>query len=169
MSKTVVINNTSFNIPDPGDENYGEELSSYLEELATVINGISSALDILKTDFNFTNNQVSVSPVVGFSFPTSNIASFVADYVITRSDGVDKVVESGKLSGFQDDTGWRLSRYDVDNNVTSAVSAKLPTATEGDIGIVFDINAGGQITYTSNNFVGQTIGIITFKAKAVEQ
>jgi len=169
VSKTVIINNTSFTIPDPGDENYGEELQAYLVEVATVLNSISSALDILETDFNFINNQTAFTNIVGFSFPTANVASFESDYVITRSDGINIAVESGKLRGFQADGVWYLSRFDTENNVTSSLSAVLPSASEGDIGIDFDITSAGQVRYKSNNFNGQTIGIITFKAKAVEQ
>ena len=163
--KTVVVNNTSFQIPEVGDENYGENLTAFFLELAEVLNGVSAPLDIQETDFNFANNQSSPANVTGMSFPTSNVAGFEIKYIITRENISDKITESGILRGFQGDGGWYIARGDVQSDVNNT---NFPSS-DGDIGVYFDITSGGQVTYTSNNFPGQLAGKVTFLAKTIQQ
>jgi len=163
--KTVTINNTSFQIPELGDSNYGEDLTAFFVEIAEVLNSVTAPLDIKETDFNFANNQAAPANITGLSFPTSNIAGFVIEYIITRENASDKVTERGTLQGFQGDSGWFMARGDVQNDINNTT---FPSS-DGDVGVYFDITSGGQITYTSNNFSGQLVGKITFTAKTIQQ
>jgi hypothetical protein len=165
LAITVTLNNISFEIPEVGDENYGEDLTAYLVELSEVINSISAPLDIPQTNFVFTNNESTPSNVVGLNFPTANVASFDVEYVITRENATDKLTERGKLLGFQGDAGWQMARGDASNDVTNT---NFPSS-DGNIGIEFSITSGGQVQYTSNDFTGQISGIMTFTAKTVQQ
>ena len=165
MPKIITLNNTEFEIPNVNDENYGEQLSLYLEELSVVINSISAPLDVPKTDFNFANNNPTPTDVTALVFPTSDVTSFEIDYVVSRVAGLESITERGKLLGYQSSSGWELSRVDVTNDVTNAVFS----GSNGNIGITFSITGAGQVQYTSNNFPGQTAGLISFKARTITQ
>ena len=160
MSVTVTVNNKSFELPSPGDEGYAEDLLAFWEEISDVLNTVSAPLDILETDFNFTNNQVTPANVTGLTFPTSNIASFVSDYIITRDDGTTKITEQGQLFGFQGDSGWELGRSNV---ITDS------TVFGGEAGVEFSITSAGQVQYTSQDYTGQLTGTMTFRAKTMQQ
>lgn len=160
LAKTVILNNISFLIPESGDQNYAEELTDYLVELSTVLGTLQGPLDIINTTFNFANNQVAPANIIGFIFPTASVTRFEAEYVITRSTALLTSNESGILIGTQGDSGWSLSRKDV-----HAQNGQFDSV----VGVTFDITSGGQITYTSEDLTGQTLGTITFNATTVEQ
>lgn len=165
MPKTVTINNKSFIIPEAGDQNYAEDNTAYLVEIAEVLNSVQSPLDIVETDFVFANNQTTLTDVNNLTFFTSDVASFICDYVITRDNGSTKITERGQLIGFQGSSGWEMSRTNVSNDVTNV---SFPSS-DGHIGVEFEITPAGQVQYTSDNYPSQTIGLITFKAKTVSQ
>jgi len=159
MSKTVIINNISFEIPEVGEENYGEELTAYLVEIANVLNTTQGPLDVTTTDFTFVNNQATPANVTGLSFATSNVAQATITYVITRDNGT-KITEAGEMYAFQGDSGWELSRGNAQSD---------STLFDGDCGIEFSITSAGQVQYTSQDYSGQISGVITFKASTMEQ
>lgn len=160
MTKSVILNNIPFDIPESGDQNYVEELTDYLVELSNVLGTISAPLDIIKTTFNLANNISSPTNVTGFLFATASTVKFEAEYTIVRSTAGTTMTESGKLIGMQGSSGWELARTDVlaQNGTFDSLA-----------GITFDITAGGQVTYTSTDLSGQLSGILTFSAKTLEQ
>jgi len=160
LSKTVILNNISFQIPESGDQNYVEELTAYLVELATVLGTLSAPLDIIKTTFNLANNVSSPTNITGFIFATASTTRFEADYTIVRTTAGVTMTETGILVGMQGSSGWELCRKDViaQNGTFDSL-----------VGITFDITAGGQITYTSTDLVGQLTAVLTFKAETLEQ
>lgn len=165
MPKLVTLNNKSFEIAEAGDQNYGEDQTAYLVELATVINSLKNPLDITQTEFTFQNNQLAPADVDQLAFFTGDIASFIVDYVISRDNGTTKIVEQGQLIGHQGTSGWEMSRANVSGDVNNT---NFP-GSNGDIGVELTITTGGQVQYTSNNYPGQTVGIIAFLAKTVSQ
>lgn len=165
MPKSVILKNTEHIIPESRDQNYAEDLTNYLVDLADQVNAATGSLDIQQTSFIFTNNQAAPADITGFQFPTSSIASFSAEYVISRDDGATKVTERGTLFGIQTTGGWDHSRGNILSNVTNT---NFP-GSNGDIGVTFSITSSGQVQYTSNDYTGQVTGTITFKAKAIEQ
>lgn len=161
MAYTVTLNNIVFTLPSPGDPPvYAEELQAYFQELAKVGNNQLGPLDIVQTDFNFTNNVSTPTAVQGFDVVTANKTSFVAEYIVSRTDGSITLTESGQIFGMQGSAGWSIAIGNIQSD---------STLFDGFSGVSFDITTGGQITYTSTNFVGQTQGIITFKLKALVQ
>ena len=161
MAYQVTLNNIVFTLPDPGDPPvYAEELKAYFQELAKVGNNQLGPLDIVETDFNFANNQSSPANVQGFDVVTANKASFVADYLVTRTDGSIILTESGQIFGMQGSAGWSIAIGNIQSD---------STLFDGFSGVSFDITSGGQLTYTSTNLVGQSQGIITFKLKSLVQ
>lgn len=165
MPKKVTLNNKSFIIPEAGDQNYAEDNTDYLVEISEVLNSIQSPLDILQTNFVFANNEATPTNIDNLSFLTSDVSSFVCDYLITRDNGTTKITESGQLHGFQGSAGWVMSR----SNVSSDVNNTNFPSSDGDVGVDIQITSAGQMQYTSNDYPSQTIGTITFKARALNQ
>jgi hypothetical protein len=161
MSYTVIVNNNVYTLPDPGDPPlYAEELKAFFQELASVSNNQQGPLDISETDFNFINNKSTPTDVQGFSIITAAVASFVASYVIKRTDGTLVITESGQLFGKQGASGWTLAIGNVQAD---------SSLFDGYSGVEFSITSVGQVQYTSTNLPGQTQGIITFKVKTIAQ
>lgn len=106
MSDKITLNNTVFVIPDVGDQNYGEEVNSYLLELANTINGISGAFDIPTSEVTL-NPTSTPANIEGLLFPSNDVVSGNIDFTLIRtaerdSDGeIFRFVEKGTMSFFQ--------------------------------------------------------------------
>lgn len=156
MSTPLVINGTTFQIPDQGQSPpWGDDLHDLLVGITNSLNSVVGSADILTTSFNLTNNQASVANVTGAAFDTSQVRSFVLNYSIYISTSANELSEAGTLYGTYKSTAntWDLSQ-----------------TYGGSSGVVFTITNAGQIQYTTTNVLGTTyVGKLKFKAQAFLQ
>lgn len=160
MAREIVVNNQTFNIPEPGqDPGWGLETTDWMEEVSDVLNTLQGNGDIIETDFVLGNNQTSAANISGLSFDNSTVRAAIIEYAIHRT--TDSVT-SGKT-----ETGLIKAFYDA--NASSPWQFSLERI--GNSGITFSItNTGssGQFQYTSSNLSGANYsGKITFKARTV--
>jgi hypothetical protein len=148
MSRTLIVNNIPFEIPEQGEQQpWGEGVTEFLTEVAKVLNSVNGPSDILESSADVVNNQSSVADVAGMFFDSTTVRSFRVDGNVYRTTGVVEASEQFILNGlYQGASGWALTREG-----------------EGDAGITFSITSSGQIQYTSTNIVGQTSGKIKFR------
>lgn len=154
MSKTLVVNGTSFNYPTEGEDPglYGEEATAWAEEVTTVLSAVVGAGDILQTNFNLDNNQISsFANITGFIFDSSSVKGVSCSYRIERTNGTIYLTEKGQMEIVYNPqtSSWSLIREYV-----------------GDGGIIIDITAGGQLQYKITNQIlspAQTSGFIRFE------
>lgn len=160
-TKSLTVNNKVFNYPGPGeDPGWGEDATSWAEEVTTVLNSILGAGDILETTFNIANNISSPTTVVGLTFDTGTVRSANITYSIYR---VTDSSPSGNI-----ETGEIALVYD--NSASSGNKWLLAQKIDGDAGVTFDITDAGQITYTSTNIAGANYsGVLKFKATTLAQ
>lgn len=156
MAITVIINGTSYQIPEQGaDPPYGDDLTDYLVALGNVAQNITGTGDILTTTFNILNNQSSAANVTGASFDTSTVRSAIMQYSLYRSTNSAELSEVGHIYLTYKSTAgtWDIAQ-----------------SYGGSSGVTFSITNGGQLQYTSTNMAGTGYtGKMKFKATAFTQ
>jgi hypothetical protein len=146
MSISVIVNNIPFQIPVSGEQpEWGESLTSYLVEVAKVLNSLKGANDILETGATISNNVTTYSDIPDFKFNAATVRSFAVTGSITRTSGSTKVYESFTLNGLRTDTDWVLQQEGF-----------------GDSGVTLNITPAGQVQYISSDITGST-GLIKFR------
>lgn len=160
MSRTLIINNVPYTIPDAGDPpGWGGDTTDWMTAVTEVINSVVGSADILPTSFTVANNQVSPSDVTGLIFDGGAVRSSVINYNIYRISDLNPsgFAESGTLTVLYDSnaaTPWTMTQGDVN----------------GYSGVNLNITNSGQIQYTSTD-IGTVnySGLMTFYAKSILQ
>ena len=154
MSRALVVNGTTFNYPEAGEDPgvYGEEATSWAQEVTTVLSAVVGDGDILQTNFNLDNNQTaSFANITGFIFDFNTVKAVSCSYRIERTNGSAYLVEKGS--------------FEIVYNPQTAIWSLTRDYT-GDGGTIFDITAGGQLQYkivTQILSPVQTSGFIRFE------
>jgi len=146
----LIVNNTTFNYPDPGAEpGWGEDATGWAKAITDAINSLSPAGTLNEAQAAIDNNQVDqeVSGLL-FSYLLTKTATVL--YRIQRdTDSMSPIVEQGYLYILYDNGTWLMSRE---------ITAGSPT------GVQLDIDAAGQVKYTSTDLTGANYtGSIKFK------
>jgi hypothetical protein len=152
MSKTLVVNNTPFEYPQTGDQNYGEAATGWAVAVTETLASVSGPADILETSDTVNNNQTTFLDIANFVFDSSSTRSFSVRGNVYRTYGSSEVSEEFLLVGlFQGVSGWILQQEGL-----------------GDAGITFNISSVGQVQYKSSNLVGAPYsGIIKFRGVGI--
>jgi len=158
---TLVVNNISFNYPDPGsDPGWGGDATDWAKEVTTVLATLLGTNDIIQTSALIANNQTVSTDVVNLFFdPYSTRAANISYSVYRRSDtNTSGVVESGTIY------------LTYDNSAGAGDKWILAQVNEGSCGVYFNITDAGQVQYQSSD-IGSTnyIGQIKFSAKVLDQ
>jgi len=162
MSTTLIVNNTPFEYPTPGDEpGWGEAATGWAEEVTDVLNSVLGPDDILETTFTVNNSVAVATNVSGLLFNTGTVRAATVEYSVYRiSDSnpsgnaesgiMNLIFDNSAAPGFQ----WTLTIGNI----------------AGNAGINFTITDAGQVQYTSTD-IGATnhSGTMHFKARALQQ
>lgn len=126
-----------------------DDVQSALEELQGNIDSlaVSSSGDIFETSFNMVNNQAAAANVTGFLFNAATVRSFSA-LVSVEIDATADLYEQFTLEGINKGSSFNMAVSSVGD----------------DSGVVFSITSGGQIQYTSEDYVGFDSAKIKFRA-----
>jgi hypothetical protein len=154
MSVTLIINNTPFDYPEQGEQApWGEAATGWAKEVTTVLNSINGPYDILESSANILNNQTTFQPIPGFVFDGTLVRSFEVVGNVYRTNGTIEKSESFSINGLSTGSSWVITQEGF-----------------GDSGVIFDLDSStGQMRYKSDNLIGQTSGLIKFKATAISQ
>lgn len=154
MPKILIIGNESYDIPNEGEGgNWGQSVSDYLEAVSRALQTVQQPNDVPVTTASILNNTPTPTPILGFSFNTSEVIAINGEYIVRRFTDTSTVVQNGIIEGNFDGQNWTITHERV-----------------GNAGVVFDITSDGQIVYTSTNLTGANYdGSITFKAKVFNQ
>lgn len=156
MSIPLVVNNTTFNYPEPGeDSGWGEDATGFAVEVAEVLGSLLSTGDILLSTFNVANNVSVFTDVNGLAFTAGLVRSVNVQYSIYR-------ISTGSPSG-NAEQGTLSIVYD--NNAGAGNKWLLSQTAVGDAGIIFDITDLGQFQYKSSDIGAPGYnGVLKFKA-----
>lgn len=146
----LIVNNTTFNYPDPGAEpGWGEDATGWAKAVTDALASLAPAGTLNEAQSAIDNNQTNeeVSGLL-FSFLLTKTATVL--YRIERdTDAMSPLVEQGYLYILYDNGTWLISRE---------ISAGTPA------GVQLDIDSNGQVIYTSTNLAGASYtGFIKFK------
>lgn len=157
MSKTLVVNGTTIEFPEQGqDPQWGPEVTTFAEEVASVLNNLTSVDDILLTSFSLTNNQSTFADIAGLQFSKTSVrsAEIVLNVYITSS-----------TEELQETIHMTLSYKNTLDEFRLAISSSGDNS-----GITFNVTSNGQIQYKSTNVTGTGyVGTIKFKAATIVQ
>ena len=160
MSRPLIVNNKTFNYPDPGeDPSWGGEASDWASEVTEVLNTILAPGDILATAFDINDNTTVPTNIQGLAFDSSLARSAKIVYSVYRT--------STNTPSGNAETGEIDIIYD--NGAPVNTKWKMTQNKNGDAGIVFSINDLGQFTYTTTQIdlgAGGYVGILKFSAKS---
>lgn len=162
MSRELIVNGTTFQYPDPGDEpGWGEDASDWAEAVTEVLDTLLGSNDILETSFTVANNTVSVTNVTGLLFNTSTVRSAVIEYSIYRRSNS---TPSGKAEA-------GIMNMVFDNDASSGNKCLLAIGPSvGNAGVTFSVTDAGQIQYTSSDIgTAGYIGEFVFNARTISQ
>ncbi len=160
MSRPLVVNNQTFNYPDPGeDPSWGSEASDWASEVTDVLSTILAPGDILETTFNILDDISSPTQIQGLAFDSSVSRSASITYSIyrTSTDTPAGNAESGVIS------------IVYDNSATVGTKWRIAQSQNGNAGVLLTISDLGQFSYTSTNInlgAGGYVGIMKFSAKS---
>lgn len=157
MSKTIVIGNNTVVIPESGDSaDWGQGVSTALEDLASSLSSIVGPFDVALQSFNIDsfNPGLANTALPSLKFPTALFPAVEIKYAVYRDTSSVSAYEEGTLNAlYQNGTSpvWLLSRTYI-----------------GDSSIAFDINTSGQVTFTCSTLAGTGhTGKIVYKATVV--
>lgn len=110
--------------------------------------GAGSPGDIAETSFSIANNQASPANVTGLAFANATVRGFEVLATVEIDADAD-LFETFALYGIQKGASWDMSQESVGDNS----------------GIIFSINASGQIQYISQSYVNFVSGAIKYRAR----
>lgn len=160
MSKTLIVNNKTFDYPSDGqDPGYGGQATDWAVEVTSVLNTILAPGDILSTTFDINDNVTVPLQIQGLAFDSSLNRSAVIQYSIYRTctDSPSGNAESGTISIIYDNLAPVNQKWKMTQN------------KNGEAGVVLTISDLGQFSYTSSNLdlgAGGYSGIMKFSAKS---
>jgi hypothetical protein len=150
MAVTLIVNNVPFEYPTQGEQApWGEAASGWAQEVTTVLSSLNGPSDILETSATIQNNQSIAQPVPGLFFDPLTVRSFSVKGNVYRTDGVTTKYEEFTLTGLNTGSLFLIQQDGF-----------------GDSGVNFSITSGGQVLYTSSNFVS---GIMKFRGIGILQ
>jgi hypothetical protein len=153
MAKILIVNNTPYAYPQPGEQApWGEGATGWAEEVTRVLGTLKGSADILESSYIIDNNVTSPLPIGGLFFDVNLVRGFSVEATVYRTYGATQQTELITLSGLnQGAAGWLLQQDGI-----------------GSSGISLSIDASGQVNYTSTNIPQPNIGdvysgVITFR------
>lgn len=162
ISVTLIVNNTPYDYPSPGDEpGWGEAATGWAEEVTDVLSSLLSPDDILQTAFTVNNNVASATNVTSLSFNTGSTRSARIEYNVYR-------ISDSNPSG-NAETGIMNIVYDNSASPGSQWSMIIGNIA-GNSGVSFSITDAGQIQYISTDIGSVNYsGVMKFRAVALQQ
>ena len=156
MSKSVIVNGTTYILPISGDPSgWGDNLSALLEGLVAVAGSVSTVGDIFTTSFAINNNVTTPTAITGLSFNPATIRSAIVSLSIHRATSSQE----------RSETSQAFIAYSTISN-----SFELSQAGVGNAEVALTIDSTGQVYYTSSNLSGLShSGMMKFSAKISQQ
>lgn len=109
MSIPIQIGNTIVQFPQTGnDPSWSQAVVRFAQLVAQQLQGIVGPFDVVPSVQILNNDANSNIDISGANFPNGSVRSFDLDYAVYRTNGVDVIVEEGRVRGI----------YDLDNSNT---------------------------------------------------
>ena len=153
MPKTLQIGNQTFEYPEQGDGNWGEEATAWAEAVTKALETVQGPEDILLTEA-ILNNGAS-GDVSGLAFDTSAVQQVFVEGLLTRT--------------YTDATPTEAEAFIAIGAYNGSIFNLSVEYTGDDVGVVLDVTNAGQFTYVAQNKPNTDAITIKFKGKAIVQ
>lgn len=156
MTKLLQIGSQTFEYPEQGNGNWGEEPTAWAEAVTDALASVQGPNDVLLSTANIQNNITSPTNITNLVFDSSEVLSIVVDFFVVRQynpgGGPVALTESGQFIANYDGVNWF--------SVQEAV---------GDSGVNITIDATGQVQYTSTNLTGHIASTMRYRGKTIDK
>jgi len=157
MARQLVVGNTPFNYPDPGDSpGWGQDATGWAQAVTDELSTVANINDISETAFSIANNILVLTDISSLLFNNSTVRAVEITYSIYRVTNLIELGEEGTINIIYKNTAntWYLDQRSGGD----------------DSGVLFSITNSGQMQYTSSNVSGTSYsGIMKFRAKTLSQ
>lgn len=151
MARDLTVLNNTYSYPDAGENpRWGEDATGWAQAVTDALSDIQNPYDLLLTSFDVNDNVSVFTDIPGFTFDSSAVRSFIAEYNVLRSNGTDDFAESGIMQGVYNGTDWVMS-VEINN----------------DSEMTYNITSSGQMQYKSSSIGGSYSGVMKFKARTI--
>jgi hypothetical protein len=160
MSRPLIVNNQTFNYPDPGeDPSWGTDASDWASAVTDVLGTLLAPGDILSTTFDISDDVSVATQIQGLAFDSSlnRSAKIVYSVYRTSTDNPSGNAETGTIDII------------YDNLAPVGQKWKMTQNKNGEAGVVFSISDLGQFSYISTQIdtgSGGYSGVLKFSAKS---
>ena len=156
MTKKLQVADESFEYPENGDINWGEDATGLIEKVVEVLADIIGPDDILLAEAALTNGQLTAAPISGLKFDVGRVQQVVVEGLITRT----YTIPSGKPTEAESFTA-----EGVFDGAVFTISTEY--AGNLDTGVIIDVDNTGQFTYTAEDKTDTDTFSIKFKGSAI--
>lgn len=159
MSRTITIQGTSIEFPEPGESpDWGEAVEDFAVAVESALSGVAGAFDVAPQVMNIDayNPTSSNIDITNLSFSISTVRGAVITIATSRQTNTTKKTE--------------ISILNIVYNASNSVGQKWEITREytGNGGISFNITDAGQIQFTTSTVSGSShTGILSYSAKAL--
>lgn len=159
MSKTIVIQGTTINFPEPGaSPDWGQAIEDFAvatqSAIASAVGTYDVAPQVMNIDaYNPTSGNTNIT---NLSFSTTQVRGAIVDISVYRNTSSTTVSETTTLTLV----------YNASN--TTGQKWEMARETVGDASITFNVTDVGQVQFTTTTLAGTGhTGILTYRARAV--
>jgi hypothetical protein len=159
MSRTIVIQGTSVDFPEPGTSpDWGQAVEDFAVAVEDALSGVAGAFDVAPQVMNIDayNPSLSNIDITNLSFSTTNVRAAIINIAVSRQTNTTKETE--------------ISVIHVVYNSSNSVGQKWEITREitGDASISFNITDSGQVQFTTTSISGSShTGILSYSGKAL--
>lgn len=162
MARNLIVNNTTYSYPDPGDDpGWGEGATGWAQAVTDVINTLLGPGDIIETIFTIQPEQLTSANITGLLFNPTTVRAAIIEYSIYRrtQELPAGTTEEGTITLLNDDS--ETPRF------------KLTREANGDALVDIDIDQlTGQFSYTSQAISLPStdyVGTMRFRARTLSK
>lgn len=153
MSTPLTLGGVTYAFPITGDSAWGDDVTNWAIGVTQILNTIQINGDLGPTT-NVTIQNNTTAAVTNLIVDSSINRAIFIEYAVYRAKGASEVAETGSLRAIY---------------LTSANTWTLDRTYDSDAGMDFDINASGQVSYTSSNMTttGSYVGNMRYRARVI--
>lgn len=156
MTKKLQVSDEVFEYPEQGDLNWAEGATGWAEKITEVVSNVVGPDDILLREAPLVNGQLTPANINGLTFDASRVQQTIVEGLLIREytvgSGKPLEAESFRAEGVYTGTDFIIS-VSYDGNE--------------DVGVILDVDATGQFTYTSEDKTDTDTLTIKFRGQAI--
>ena len=154
MSIKLQVGTETYDYPETGDSNYGEEATAWAEAITEALKSVFGPADIPTTETTLTGIDNGNGTVTG------NITGLVFD-----TSFVQEIEIKGIIKREYNTLATKVENFNITGSYNGSVFNIAPVYVGDDTEVIIEVT-GGQFTFTSNKNADDALNGLTIKFKA---